>query len=156
MTTQTERKPAAFRYKAPNAFTVDPMWSSWMDMEDNGWHHRHAIDQGYPIQYAYEETPVITKQKLYDLAEAAFVAKDSWHVSTDALLKFCFQRGPDGNGARNGSDNSPGDTVYTSPSGSEMTRHMAERLWEYSGNYRCGWADGYEAALVSLQGTPIR
>lgn len=53
-------------------------------------------------------------------------AANSWNLSYFEFLQKAAQRGADGNGLRNGSEDLPGDTVYVHPvHGTELTRFMA-------------------------------
>ena len=68
---------------------------------------------------------------------------NTWNLSYEEFLKYSYQRGADGKGPINGAKDSPGDTVYTSPEGSELTRFMAQHWclhWQtYSYGFVTAW-----------------
>jgi hypothetical protein len=65
-----------------------------------------------------------------------FLKFSSWGLSHQQLLTCAFVPGSD-----------PGDDVYTSPSGSVMTRHMCSNWINFYGAAQAGW----NAALTSAQ-----
>jgi hypothetical protein len=65
-----------------------------------------------------------------------FLKFSSWGLSHQQLLTCAFAPGSD-----------PGDDVYTSPSGSVMTRHMCSNWINFYGAAQAGW----NAALTSAQ-----
>lgn len=69
-----------------------------------------------------------------------FLKTSSWGLTYDQLVTCSF--------TANGSD--PGDVVYTSPSGSVMTRHMCSHWVNFYGAAQMGW----NAALASSVSRP--
>jgi hypothetical protein len=65
-----------------------------------------------------------------------FLKFSSWGLSHQQLLTCAFAPGSD-----------PGDDVYTSPSGSVMTRHICSHWINFYGAAQAGW----NAALSSAQ-----
>jgi hypothetical protein len=63
--------------------------------------------------------------------DAWFKNFNSWDVSYDSLLQFSFVKGEDGD--------ADGDTVYTSPNGSEMTRFMCHHWIAFYSAAKAGW-----------------
>jgi hypothetical protein len=53
---------------------------------------------------------------------------NSWGASRDDLIRFSYTPG-----------DSPGDTVFTSPLGHEMTRHQAFKWFEFYSAAQAGW-----------------
>jgi hypothetical protein len=60
--------------------------------------------------------------------EGWFREFNSWGLSHDELITCASKPGDD-----------PGDVVWTSPNGSEMTRHVCSRWIEFYGAARAGW-----------------
>lgn len=84
----------------------------------------------------------MTDDQINAKCEEVWKAGNTWGLSYGDFLTKAFQRGADGKGPINGSEDRPGDTVYVHPvHGTELTRAMA--------NYWCADWRSYSHGFVT-------
>lgn len=69
----------------------------------------------------------MTDDEIYAECEKVWKIKNTWGLSYADLIRCSYSNGAGGKGCVNGFDDRPEDTVYTSPSGSEMSRATCSR-----------------------------
>jgi hypothetical protein len=74
---------------------------------------------------------------------AVWKAANTWNLSYQEFVEYSYRHGPDGKGAVDGIRDKPGDTVYTTEQGQELTRAMAQHWclhWQlYSQGFVAAW-----------------
>jgi hypothetical protein len=85
----------------------------------------------------------LSDDQINDLCEKQWKISNTWGLSYGDFLTCSFQRGADGKGMINGSEDRPGDTVYVHPiHGTELTRAMAQYWCADWRSYSHGFTNG--------------
>lgn len=82
-------------------------------------------------------------EEIYKECEEVWKKVNSWGLSYYELIRLSHQNGPDGNGRRNGMDNSPDDIVYIHPEGYELTRYVCDNWIAHWRTFSHGWIAAY-------------
>lgn len=84
----------------------------------------------------------MTDDQIHEKCAEVWKVGNTWGLSYTDFLQKAAQRGSDGKGPINGSEDRPGDTVYIHPiHGTELTRAMA--------NYWCADWRSYSHGFVT-------
>lgn len=85
-----------------------------------------------------------TNSEIRAICEALWMPISSWNLSRDQLLRLAYTPG-----------NGDGDVVYTSPTGSCMTRHMCHSLLDSFSSFSHGFQVAYRHLETEHAETPI-
>jgi hypothetical protein len=105
---------------------------------------KRVVDAALQPDNSDRGAEVLTDEQIWAKCAEVWKAANTWNLSYEDFLKHSYQRGADGKGPINGSANQPGDTVYTTPEGHELTRAMAQHWCQHWHAYSYGFVTAWK------------
>lgn len=118
----------------------------WMRNDANA-HYQIAVESCAKAIRAMQIQPFklsLTEDEIKQLALDDWKASNTWNLSRDDFIRLsyfhgCMERGSDGKGPINGSEDRPEDVVYIAPNGSVLTRSMVSYWFNDSNSFIHGY-----------------